>query len=380
MARDVGGVSAKSPLQAGKPLLTVKPSHLGTLEWAMPGLQEKFTCFQEGTGSTVMEPESKLEIPANTASGASALQANTTGRDNTASGVSALQFNTTGKFNTAIGASALVRNTTGESNTAVGVEALRSNADGSFNTAVGKDALLANGTGLFNTATGANALTNNTTGIANTATGSGALGNNVTGTSNTAVGSSALLNNTGSDNIALGFAAGISQTTGSNNIYVDNFGLAGESNIIKIGNSGHTGGAFIAGVQVVAPSSRRFKEDIHDMDSASSALMRLRPATFRYKKVYANGDRTMQYGLIAEEVAEVYPELVVHNDEGQVQTVQYHKLNSMLLNEVQKQHRLNKRQADEIQRQREQIADLAERLAQLEQVLTRQRSLAEVTK
>ena len=81
-----------------------------------------------------MEPESKLEIPANTASGASALQANTTGRDNTASGVSALQFNTTGKFNTAIGASALVRNTTGESNTAVGVEALRSNADGSFNT------------------------------------------------------------------------------------------------------------------------------------------------------------------------------------------------------------------------------------------------------
>ena len=64
MARDVGGVSAKSPLQAGKPLLTVKPSHLGTLEWAMPGLQEKFTCFQEGTGSTVMEPESKLEIPA----------------------------------------------------------------------------------------------------------------------------------------------------------------------------------------------------------------------------------------------------------------------------------------------------------------------------
>ena len=60
MARDVGGVSAKSPLQAGKPLLTVKPSHLGTLEWAMPGLQEKFTCFQEGTGSTVMEPESKF--------------------------------------------------------------------------------------------------------------------------------------------------------------------------------------------------------------------------------------------------------------------------------------------------------------------------------
>ena len=98
------------------------------------------------------------------------------------------------------------------------------------------------------------------------------------------------------------------------------------------------------------------------MDSASSALMHLRPVTFRYKKAYADGERPLQYGLIAEEVAEVYPELVVKNDEGQVQTVQYHKLNSMLLNEVQKQHRM--------------IRELTDRLARLERVLTAQRELA----
>ena len=100
------------------------------------------------------------------------------------------------------------------------------------------------------------------------------------------------------------------------------------------------------------------------MDSASTALMRLRRVTFPYKKAYANGQRTLQYGLIAEEVAEIYPELVVKNDEGQVQTVQYHKLNSMLLNEVQKQHR--------------QIQELTGPLSELEQVLTAQRPSSRV--
>ena len=220
------------------------------------------------------------------------------------------------------------------------MEALRSNFDGFSNTATGRDALFANTTGGQNTAMGEDTQRSNTTGNTNTATGVSALQDNTNGERNTAIGASALLRNTtGNDNIAIGVGAGLNQTSGNNNIYIDNPGLANESNTIRIGDATHVGGAFIAGVQVVAPSSRRFKKDIHDMDQASSALMRLRPVTFRYKKAYANGERPVQYGLIAEEVDEVYPELVVKNEEGQVQTVQYHKLNSMLLNEVQKQHR-----------------------------------------
>ena len=165
---------------------------------------------------------------------------------------------------------------------------------------------------------------------------------------------------------------------GNNNIYISNLGGAGESDTIRIGDASHVGGAFIAGVQVVAPSSRRFKQDIHDMKSASSRLMHLRPVTFRYKKEYANGDRPLQYGLIAEEVAEVYPELVVKNDEGQVQTVQYHKLNSMLLNEVQKQQSQIEKQEERMEAQQEQITALTEQLAELKQVLTTQRSLGAV--
>ena len=318
----------------------------------------------------------------NTATGEDALRSNTTGDNNTGTGASALQDNTTGNSNTAIGASALLRNTTGAGNTATGADALRSNTDGFFNTATGNEALQSNGTGSFNTATGDGAMSDNTTGGENTAMGVSALGSNTTGRVNTAVGRTALANNTtgsrntaigsnalnrnttGTDNTALGRLAGFNQTTGSNNIYIDHVGNSGESNIIRIGDPGHTGGAFIAGVQVVAPSSRRFKKDIHDMDSASSGLMHLRPVTFRYKKAYANRERPLQYGLIAEEVADVYPELVVHNEQGEVQTVQYHKLNSMLLNEVQKQHR--------------QIADLTDRLARLEQVLTARQTSTEV--
>ena len=334
----------------------------------------------------------------NTGTGASALQDNTTGFDNTATGVQALQDNSTGNSNTAIGASALLRNTTGAGNTATGADALRSNTDGFFNTATGNEALQSNGTGSFNTAMGDGAMSDNTTGGENTAMGVSALGSNTTGRVNTAVGRTALANNTtgsrntaigsnalnrnttGTDNTALGRLAGFNQTTGSNNIYIDHVGNSGESNIIRIGDPGHTGGAFIAGVQVVAPSSRRFKKDIHDMDSASSGLMHLRPVTFRYKKAYADGERPLQYGLIAEEVAEVYPELVVRNDEGQVQTVQYHKLNSMLLNEVQKQNREIEKQAERMEAQQEQITGLTGRLARLEQVLTTQRSLAALEK
>ena len=160
---------------------------------------------------------------------------------------------------------------------------------------------------------------------------------------------------------------------------MDNEGVPQESDTIRIGSFQTR--AFIAGIWNVitgsqgvpvfidvngqlgtSPSSRRFKEDIRDMGDASSRLMRLRPVTFRYKKEYANGLRPVQYGLIAEEVAKVYPDLVAHSPEGEVYTVQYHKVNTMLLNEVQKQHR--------------QITDLTERLARLEAMVTGQNTLS----
>jgi hypothetical protein len=84
-------------------------------------------------------------------------------------------------------------------------------------------------------------------------------------------------------------------------------------------------------------SSRRYKDDIQDMDTANSDLLKLRPVTFRYKQPYADGSKPLDYGLIAEEVAEVYPDLVSRNADGQIETVQYHKLAPMLLNELQKE-------------------------------------------
>ncbi len=152
--------------------------------------------------------------------------------------------------------------------------------------------------------------------------------------------------------------------TGDDNIYIGNLGSS-ESNTIRIGRSGTHTRAFIAGVQVVPASSKRFKEDIHDMGEVSTNLMRLRPVTFHYKKEYDAADGQLQYGLIAEEVAEVYPELVVYDDQGRVKTVLYQQLSGLLLNELQKQHR--------------QVQELTERLARLEHVLTAQQTLAAVT-
>ena len=146
-----------------------------------------------------------------------------------------------------------------------------------------------------------------------------------------------------------------------NNIHIGHTGF-NESNTTRIGDSGHAN-AFIAGVQLVPPSSRWFKQDIHDMDRASNNLMQLRPVTFHYRKEYDREDGRLQYGLIAEEVAEVYPELVVYDDRGKVKTVEYQKLPAMLLNELQKQH-------GKLQEQEAVITQLTERLSRLEQVLS----------
>ena len=316
----------------------------------------------------------------NTATGFKALVSNTTGSNNTAVGDVALAHNDIGHDNTANGFEALFSNMSGDNNTATGVQALYNNTSGGFNTANGVNALYSNTTGDENTANGANALFYNTTGTHNTATGVEALLSNITGAGNTASGFEALHNNRGSFNIGLGNQAGINLTTGNRNIDIGNGGVAGESNTIRIGNiqtatyivgiSGQTatGGAavFVAsnGKLGTLTSSRRFKKDIADMDAASEALLALRPVTFRYKPEVDKAG-IPQYGLVAEEVAEVNPDLVVRDEKGEIYTVRYEAVNAMLLNEFLKEHR-------EVQEQKATITQLNSRLAKQEAVIAQQ--------
>jgi hypothetical protein len=303
----------------------------------------------------------------NTAVGLGALQPNPFGGFNTAMGSSALATSV-GDHNSAFGYQALRNNANGAANTAMGRWALFTNTNGTANTALGSQALFLNTTGGLNTATGNNALANNTTGGGNTAHGGSALILNTTGAGNVAIGVNALFSNsTGSRNVAVGLGAGFEQTTGSDNIYLAHPGVAGESSTIHIGSSGTHSRTFVAGVRGVTTlipnavsvlidgagqlgtvsSSRRYKEDIADMAEASRGLLRLRPVTFRYKTPYADGSKPREYGLIAEEVAEVLPDLVVYSETGQAETVQYHELNVLLVNELQRQERRLQEQAAE---------------------------------
>lgn len=306
----------------------------------------------------------------NTAVGSFALESNTM-PGNTAVGSFALQNNTTGFFNSAFGAGALVDNTVGGGNTAIGLSSLADNTAGSGNTAVGFGSLSHNATGVNNSASGAAAMFFNMDGSNNTANGAFALELGFTGSRNTAMGVHSLFNSAGSDNIALGYRAGFDLFTGSDNILVGNLG-AEESNSIRVGNSTVHLRTFIAGIQGVTTdvddaipvlidsngqlgttsSSRRYKKEIEEMGAASSRLLDLRPVTFKYKKEPVTGTQSLQFGLVAEEVAEFFPELVVYDVAGRPETVKYHLLSSMLLNELQKQQQ-------EIQR-------LAARLASLE--------------
>jgi hypothetical protein len=292
----------------------------------------------------------------NTANGAAALQSNTTGGANTAIGYFALSANTTGNNNTANGFAALQSNTTGGQNTASGDFALQLNTTGGDNTAAGFNALASNTTGGNNIATGVGALELNTTGTQNTATGFAALVNNATGSNNTGEGFQALLHSTGSNNIALGANAGINLTSGSNNIDIGASGAPGESNTIRIGTvgvhksaymRGISGATVAGGVGVIVDtkghlgtvsSSARFKEAIKPMDKASEAILALEPVTFRYKK-QLDPEGISQFGLVAEQVEKVNPDLVARDGKGQVYTVRYEAVNAMLLNEFLKEHR-----------------------------------------
>jgi hypothetical protein len=307
----------------------------------------------------------------NTATGFNALYSNTNGKFNTANGANALYRNTSGTYNTASGYQALYRDTTGNGNTGSGYQALFSNQTGAnnaafgyislyhntsnFNTAFGSQTLVYNSTGDGNTAIGYQALLYNTTGESNTAVGYHSQRGNNTNVANTSIGYWSLLQNTGAENIGIGVFGEWRLTTGDRNICIGNEGVDGEGYTTRIGTrqtaiylagiAGQTVGAggstcYVdnAGKLGVILSARRFKTDIADMDNASEALLALRPVTFHYKPEL---DKTgiPQFGLIAEEVAKVNPDLVTHDVKGEIYTVRYEAVNAMLLNEFLKEHR-----------------------------------------
>ena len=349
--------------------------------FALPS-QARAACQQgcDGTTRSTFLGENALLNNAgggeNTAVGFDTLVFNTTGYGNTASGSSALKSNTSGNYNTANGRGALFFNTTGFYNAATGVSALAGNTEGSSNTADGVGALAYNTTGNNNTATGFQAMLNTRSGDNNTASGVLALSGNTYGGSNTAAGHNALSSNTtGSFNIALGAEAGRNLTTGNNNIDIANRGVAGEADTIRIGTGEKHTNTFIAGISgATVPggvpvivdasghlgtivSSQRFKDEIKPMNKMSEAILALKPVTFRYKKEF-DPQGIPQFGLVAEEVAKVSPDLVARDAKGNVYTVRHDAVNAMLLNEFLKEHRKNEKQEAMIAELRQQIAAL----------------------
>ena len=296
----------------------------------------------------------------NTADGDHALFGITTGVANAAVGWFSLRSNTDGSFNTAVGAGTLLFNI-GNQNMQEGIE----------NTAIGAAALLNNTTGFNNTATGTGALSNNTIGFQNTANGAFALVNNISGLANTAVGNNALFSNTtGTQNTALGASAGIGVTTASNVIVIGTNFLGGNVNnscfIQNIrGTTTQNNDAIpvvvdSAGQLGTLSSSGRFKKDVKPMDKASEAILALKPVTFHYKSDKTNRP---QFGLIAEEVAKVNPDLVVRDESGEIYTVRYDAVNAMLLNEFLKEHRKVEQQRNELK------ATVAQQQKQIERLL-----------
>jgi hypothetical protein len=325
------------------------------------------SCFALfSTAQAVVPPPDGGYPGGNTAEGQDALFSLTTGTFNTAVGFLSGHAFTTGNLNTAIGAgallltradentatgaAALLNSSGGFGNTANGAFALFSDTAGDFNTAIGDDALFHNTTGNGNTAVGLNALASNSTGGANTAVGSEALLNNTTGSNNAAVGDGALGNSTGFNNVAMGAGAG-SGITGANNVICIGAFLSGlnEDNSCFISNifGAPVGGDAVpvsvdsTGKLGTFTSSRRYKKEIKPMDNISEAILSLRPVTFHYKSDNAN---TPEFGLIAEEVAKVNPDLVVRDKNGEIYTVRYDAVNAMLLNEFLKEHKKVKEQ------------------------------------
>jgi hypothetical protein len=369
----------RSPLRRGLPrvqaIWIIRGSLLITLA---------FACF-----ALVPAPQAFAVTPApdggyagnNTAEGTSALFSLTSGVSNTAVGYQALYHTTTGSYNTATGFWALFNNTSGAQNTATGSSALFSNIDGSYNTADGGSALYSNTSGSDNTATGLRALFGNSTGSENTAVGVSALASNDNGSQNTAIGFKALMANRGGNhNIALGHEAGINvgglNNPRDNNIEIGNGGDFFDNATIRIGDvqtrtfiAGISGSAVVGNTVVVdangqlgtATSSARFKKEIKPMDKASEAILAFKPVSFQYK---SDPTGTRQFGLIAEEVAKVNPDLVTRDRNGAIYSVRYEAVNAMLLNEFLKEHKVFVEEQRKVEEQQAAITQLKSTVAQ----------------
>ncbi len=317
-------------------------------------------------------------------------------RENTFVGASSGTSNSASR-NTFLGSNAGKANTSGTTNTFSGSTAGSSNTTGSANTFSGESAGTSNLDGSDNTFSGTEAGHDNTSGSSNTFSGHLAGRYNITGKNNTFLGESAGTFSTGNSNIFLGQNAGVNNKGADNDIYVGNSGCPYpclEPNTIRIGTLGTQTDTYVQGIYnsppgtsprtvCVAPSgklwgaaggcptssSRRFKDQILDMGDGSSKLFELRPVTYFYKPEYDDGSHLLQYGLVAEEVAKVYPDMAGYDEGGQPSSVKYQLLAPMLLNELQKQHTVVTAQQEQIRTQAQQIQDLQQRLLRMESLL-----------
>lgn len=356
----------KNQIQSTKPHSLIR-----NLRALLPG-QRALLLILAGMGSAVLSPCAQAQTcrdgceDTNTFQGIDALASNGgIGTDNTAVGYTALTFDYFGERNTAVGSGALYSNDLslngGSENTATGAFALYNNDSGGGNVANGAYALFSNNSSIFNTAVGYDALFSSKA------------------SNNTAVGYNALANDTtGQGNIAIGESAGVNLTTGSNNIDIGNKGVAAEANTIRVGRKGTQTSTYIAGIRGATvsgglavqidtngrlgttTSSARYKDNIRLMEKASESILSLKPVTFRYKKEL-DSSRIPQFGLVAEQVEKVNPDLVVRDDEGKPYSVRYDAVNAMLLNEFLKEHRT----VEELKTQCAKIENLEATIAEL---------------
>lgn len=330
--------------------------------------------------------KSNTTATTNTGMGFHSLFSDTTGSYNTAHGAYSLFSNGSGSFNTAAGVHSLFFNNSGIYNTANGFQAMFTDSSGNFNTATGAFGLFGNKIGSSNTASGFQSLFLDSSGSNNTANGGQSLFFNKTGSNNTSIGYQSLYQNTGDNNIALGANAGFNLTTGNSNIVIGNQGVAGEANTIRIGTAqtkaflaGIFGATIPGGIPVLIDangqmgtilSSAQFKQNIINMGSMSELLYKLRPVLFQYKKD-VTPDRTIQYGLIAEEVEKIDPNLVAYDKDGKIFTVKYHLLTPLILNELQKEHEINVEQQKIINDQQKVNHSLQEQIDELKKLINK---------
>jgi len=319
----------------------------------------------------------------NTAFGWEALAFTSATSFNTGIGGGALALNNSDN-NTAVGAGAMLLNLSGTQNVAVGTDALLNNDSGSDNNAIGAFALFSNIGGTFNNAHGRNALTANL-GDENNAMGDDAMDSNTTGSFNTAMGDDALDGcTTGSSNVAVGDEAGTAVVAGSNIICIgagvtggggpfqdfDNTCFIGSIFGEPTSDPGTQTAVYVDQFNVVGifNSSRQYKHDIQPMDKSSETLYQLKPVTFKFN---SDVKGSTQYGLIAEDVAQVDPQLVVRKN-GETVTVRYEQINSMLLNEFLKEHKKVEEQQASISQLKSEmqtmVAQLKEQAAQIQKV------------